>query len=43
MLIRIRPDVNDRKPKVVVILAGINDIAGNTGFATLEIIEANIA
>jgi len=43
MLVRFRPDVIDLKPKVVVILAGINDIAGNTGPATLEMIEANIA
>ena len=31
MLIRFRPDVIALKPKVVVILAGTNDIAGNTG------------
>ena len=31
MLMRFRPDVIDLKPKVVVILAGTNDIAGNTG------------
>ncbi len=31
MLIRFRPDVINLKPKVVVILAGTNDIAGNTG------------
>ena len=31
MLVRFRQDVIDLKPKVVVILAGINDIAGNTG------------
>jgi len=43
MLVRFRPDVIDLKPKVVVILAGINDIAGNTGPSTLEMIEANIA
>jgi len=30
------------KPKVVVILAGTNDIAGNTGPSTLEMIEDNI-
>src|SRR5579884_2555591 len=39
MLIRFRPDVIDLKPKVVVILAGTNDIAGNTGPMTLEAIE----
>jgi len=43
MLVRFRTDVIDLKPAVVVILAGINDIAGNTGPATLEMIEANIA
>jgi acyl-CoA thioesterase I len=31
MLLRFRPDVIDLAPKVVVILAGTNDIAGNTG------------
>src|SRR5215831_6576232 len=39
MLLRFRPDVLDLKPKVVVILAGTNDIAGNTGPETLEMIE----
>src|SRR5690242_7770006 len=43
MLIRFRQDVIDLQPKVVVILAGINDIAGNTGPSTLEMIEDNIA
>jgi len=42
MLIRFRPDVIDLKPKVVVILAGTNDIAGNTGPATLDMITDNI-
>lgn len=42
MLLRFRQDVIDLKPSVVVILAGINDIAGNTGPATIEMIEANI-
>lgn len=42
MLIRFRPDVIDLKPKVVVILAGTNDIAGNTGPMTLEEIEENL-
>ena len=42
MLIRFRPDVIDLKPVVVVILAGINDIAGNTGPTTLEAIEGNL-
>jgi lysophospholipase L1-like esterase len=41
MLIRFRQDVIDLHPKVVVILAGTNDIAGNTGPMRLEDIEAN--
>lgn len=41
MLVRFRPDVIDLKPKVVVILAGTNDIAGNTGDMTLEAVENN--
>jgi lysophospholipase L1-like esterase len=36
MLVRFRQDVIDLKPKVVVILAGINDIAGNTGPETQD-------
>lgn len=36
MLIRMRPDVIELDPAVVVILAGTNDIAGNTGPMTLE-------
>ena len=43
MLVRFRPDVLDLKPKVVVILAGTNDIAGNTGPMTNEEIEGNLA
>jgi len=43
MLVRFRQDVIDLKPKVVVILAGINDIAGNTGPMTLEQTEDNLA
>jgi lysophospholipase L1-like esterase len=43
MLVRFRPDVIDLKPKVVVILAGTNDIAGNTGPMTDEQIEGNLA
>ncbi len=42
MLIRFRPDVIALKPAVVVLLAGINDIAGNTGPSTLEMITDNI-
>ena len=43
MLIRFRQDVIDLHPKVVLILAGINDIAGNTGPSTLGMIENNFA
>jgi len=42
MLIRFRPDVINLKPAVVVILAGTNEIAGNTGRSTLEMIAENI-
>src|SRR5215510_3007090 len=42
MLIRFRPDVIALKPKVVVILAGTNDLAGNTGPMSLEAIEDNL-
>jgi lysophospholipase L1-like esterase len=42
MLIRFRPDVIALKPKVVVILAGTNDLAGNTGPSTLGAIEDNL-
>ncbi|QLG47106.1 SGNH/GDSL hydrolase family protein [Costertonia aggregata] len=42
MLLRFRQDVIDLQPKVVVILAGTNDIAGNTGLMTLEQIKGNI-
>ena len=43
MLVRFRQDVIDLHPKVVMILAGTNDIAGNTGPMRLEDIEANYA
>ena len=43
MLVRFRQDVVALKPKVVVILAGTNDIAGNTGPSTLEMIQDNLA
>ncbi len=43
MLIRFRADVIAHKPKVVVLLAGTNDIAGNTGPMSLEAIEDNYA
>lgn len=42
MLLRFRSDVIHLKPEVVVILAGTNDIAGNTGPMTLEQIRDNI-
>jgi len=42
MLIRFRPDVIALRPKVVVILAGTNDLAGNTGPMALENIEDNL-
>ena len=42
MLIRFRPDVIALGAKVVVILAGTNDLAANTGPMTLEQIEANL-
>jgi lysophospholipase L1-like esterase len=43
MLVRFRQDAIDLQPKVIVILAGTNDIAGNTGPMRLEDIEANYA
>jgi lysophospholipase L1-like esterase len=43
MLVRFRQDVIALQPKVVVILAGTNDIAGNTGPMTLEQTEDNLA
>jgi lysophospholipase L1-like esterase len=42
MLVRFRQDVIALKPAVVVLLAGINDIAGNTGPSSLEMIEDNL-
>lgn len=42
MLVRFRADVISLSPKAVVLLCGINDIAGNTGPSTLEMIEDNI-
>jgi lysophospholipase L1-like esterase len=42
MLLRFRADVIDLKPKVVVILAGTNDVAGNTGPMSDDEIEANL-
>lgn len=42
MLLRFRQDVIDLQPKIVLILAGTNDIAGNTGPMSLEQIRDNI-
>jgi len=43
LLLRFRQDVIDLRPKVVIILAGTNDIAGNTGPMSAKDIEANYA
>jgi lysophospholipase L1-like esterase len=43
MLVRFRADVVDLAPRAVVILAGTNDIAGNTGPATNSMIQDNLA
>lgn len=43
MLVRFTPDVIDLKPKVVIILAGTNDIAGNTGPSSVKMITDNLA
>ena len=42
MLVRFRPDVIALKPAAVVILAGTNDIAGNTGPISNEEIQSNL-
>jgi lysophospholipase L1-like esterase len=42
MLVRMYPDVIDLKPAVMVLLAGTNDVAQNTGPSTAEMIEQNI-
>jgi len=42
MLIRFKPDVVNLKPKSVVIMAGTNDIAGNTGQISIENTAENI-
>jgi len=41
MLIRFRPDIVNLQPKVVVIMAGVNDVAGNAGAVTDETIHDN--
>ena len=42
MLVRFRQDVVNIGAETVVILAGTNDIAGNTGYASLDMIMDNI-
>lgn len=42
MLVRFRPDVLDLNPRVVIILAGTNDLSGNTGPMTVQQTEENI-
>ena len=42
MLIRFKPDVIDLNPNAVIILAGTNDIAGNTGLSSIKMITDNI-
>ncbi len=42
MLVRFRQDVIDLHPKVVVILGGTNDLAGNAGPVTLSQVEGNL-
>jgi len=42
MLVRFRPDAIALRPKIVVLLAGTNDIAGNTGRMTIEEIQSNL-
>ena len=42
MLVRMYPDVIDLKPAAMIVLAGTNDIARNTGPMTAELIEENI-
>jgi lysophospholipase L1-like esterase/sugar lactone lactonase YvrE len=43
MLVRFRPDVVALRPDAVVILAGTNDIAGNAGPVSLEVVQQNLA
>ena len=42
MVVRMHPDVIHLHPAAVVLLAGTNDIAGNTGPETQEMVEDNI-
>lgn len=43
MLVRFRPDVIALRPRAVVILAGTNDLSGNTGPTTLAAVQDNLA
>lgn len=43
ILVRFRQDAVQLQPRVVVVLAGTNDIAGNTGPSSLEMIQHNLA
>lgn len=43
MLLRFRQDVLDLHPRAVHIMAGTNDVAGNTGATSLETVQGNIA
>ena len=42
MLVRMYPDVIELQPRAMILLAGINDVASNTGPSTAEMIEQNI-
>jgi lysophospholipase L1-like esterase len=42
MLVRMFPDVIDLKPRAMIVLAGTNDIAQNTGPETITMIEENL-
>ncbi|MGD0131783.1 MAG: SGNH/GDSL hydrolase family protein [Bryobacteraceae bacterium] len=42
MLVRMYPDVIELQPRAIIVLAGINDVARNTGPSTAEMIEENI-
>jgi lysophospholipase L1-like esterase len=42
MVLRFRADVIGPKPRVVVILAGTNDLAGNSGPVALDVVEQNL-
>jgi lysophospholipase L1-like esterase len=42
MLVRMYADVIELKPAAIILLAGINDVSGNTGPSTAEMVEQNI-